>query len=72
MLEDDGYVEKLVDDFVLDDFQGYLIVGLIFSYICDIGFLILWLVQSIKNGVVVIFQRIGGVFCGGRVYDYDD
>lgn len=70
--EDDGHVEKLADDPVPDDPQGYPIVGSISSYIRDIGFLISWSVQSIKNGVVAIFQRIGGVFRGGRANDHDD
>lgn len=70
--EDDGHVEKLADDPVPDDPQGYPIVGSISSYIRDIGFLISWSVQSIKNGVVAIFQRIGGVFRGGRAHDHDD
>lgn len=70
--EDDGHVEKLADDPVPDDPQGYPIVGSISSYIRDIGFLISWSVQSIKNGVVAIFHRIGGVFRGGRAHDHDD
>lgn len=70
--EDDGHVEKLADDPVPDDPQGYPIVGSISSYFRDIGFLISWSVQSIKNGVVAIFQRIGGVFRGRRAHDHDD
>lgn len=69
---DNDQVEKLADDQVLDDPQGYPIVGSISSYFRDIGFLISWSVQSVKDRVVAIFRRIGGVFRRGSAHDHDE
>ena len=70
---DNEQVEKLAEDPAgLTEPCTHPEVGLISSYLREVGFLVTWSLQSIRSGVVAFFRMIGSPFWRDSTHDHVD
>lgn len=70
---DNEQVEKLAEDPAeLTEPCTHPEVGLISSYLREVGFLVTWSLQSIRSGVVAFFRMIGSPFWRDNTHDHVD
>ncbi|XP_078335891.1 uncharacterized protein LOC111133408 isoform X1 [Crassostrea virginica] len=70
---DNEQVEKLAEDPAgLTEPCTHPEVGLISSYLREVGFLVTWSLQSIRSGVVAFFRMIGAPFWRDNTHDHVD